>query len=66
MLERGIAGGFEFLTQHDGGILDADLFANVTCHQFVVAGQDFDLTPSRFMATTEAAASGLGGSANAR
>ena len=52
VLERGIAGRFELLTQHDGRILDADLFANVTCHQFVVAGQDLDVTPSRFMAAT--------------
>ena len=43
VLERGIAGRFELLTQHDPRILDADLFANVTCHQFVVAGQDFDV-----------------------
>ena len=43
MLERRIAGRFEFLTQHDSGILNADLFANMPRHQFVVAGQDLDV-----------------------
>jgi hypothetical protein len=31
------------IAQHDSGIFDADFQANVPRHQFVVAGQDFDV-----------------------